>query len=283
MNVETFYEKVPARQRDPLRQFRIAHPAKTIYVDDTPWTYLVSGMGTQPLLWLVGGLRVADAAYASIPLLEDAFHIITPDYAAVDSMAALCDGLAEILDAEGITRAHVLSGSFGGMVAQAFVRRHPQRVDRLILSTTTPPNEAARDKYQEQLKFIEMTPDALVREESKRIFYDIIAPAETERKFWEAYLNELFSTRLGKADILSTYRCMVDFMNSRYTHDDLKNWNGRLLLIDSDTDATFPPEVQQELRRLYPAAQVHTFVGAGHSPGSTQRQAYFTLVREFLS
>lgn len=283
MTFDDFYADVPAEQREALQQFRAAYPPTTLRVQGIDWQYITGGSGTETILWLVGGLRVADAAFRSIPLLAQSFRIIAPDFATVNTMAELTDGLAAILDAEKISKAHVLAGSFGGMVAQVLVRRHPQKIDKAIFSTTAAPNQTTGVKYQEQLALFSGVEEAILREGAKQQLFTTIAPPENEAIFWRAYLNELFTERLGKADILSTYHCLVDFMlNYTFSPEDLRDWQGRLLIIDSDNDATFGTDVQNQLRALYPTAQTHTFIGAGHSPGSTQRDAYFALIRGFL-
>jgi 3-oxoadipate enol-lactonase len=47
------------------------------------------------------------------------------------------DALA-VLDDAGIGAAHVLGASLGGMIAQEFAVRHPDRVSRLVLASITP-------------------------------------------------------------------------------------------------------------------------------------------------
>lgn len=280
---DTFYADVPAEQRERLRQFRETHPLKQTVVDGTSWEYIACGQGEATILWLVGGLRVADAAYRSIPLMEDAFRIIAPTYPPLTSMDALCDGLAGLLDAEGIQRAHVLAGSFGGMVAQAFVRRYPDRVHGLILSTTTALDADAVDRYRQQAAMIEAAPPELVAQFSKANFVKMVAPPDEELAFWTAYIDELFSQRLGKDDLLSTVSCMLDFAeNTVLSPDDLANWTGSVLIIESADDATFDADARARVRALYPNARVHTFAEGGHSPGTTQRDTFFKIVREFL-
>ncbi|MGI9601387.1 MAG: alpha/beta fold hydrolase [Acidimicrobiales bacterium] len=53
------------------------------------------------------------------------------------SMADYADDAAGLLDHLGWDRAAVLGISFGGMVAQNLVVRHPERVDRLVLACTS--------------------------------------------------------------------------------------------------------------------------------------------------
>jgi len=53
------------------------------------------------------------------------------------SMSDYGDDAAALLDALGIESANVIGVSFGGMVAQHLVIRHPQRVRRLVLACTS--------------------------------------------------------------------------------------------------------------------------------------------------
>ena len=46
--------------------------------------------------------------------------------------------IVAVLDAAGISRAHVLGASLGGMVAQELAISHPERVDGLVLACTAP-------------------------------------------------------------------------------------------------------------------------------------------------
>jgi len=54
------------------------------------------------------------------------------------SMADYADDAARLLDAVGWDRVRVLGISFGGMVAQELVLRHPVRVEKLVLACTSP-------------------------------------------------------------------------------------------------------------------------------------------------
>lgn len=57
------------------------------------------------------------------------------------SMAGYADDAAALMDALGWESALVLGVSFGGMVAQELVLRHPARVERLVLACTSPGGE----------------------------------------------------------------------------------------------------------------------------------------------
>lgn len=280
---DRLYAGVPDEQRDALRDFREMHPPRSVTVNDTTWTYLVSGdPQNPPLLWLVGGLRVADAAHRYMPLLNDDFYIIAPNYPALDHMDDLADGLTGVLDAENVLKAHVLGGSFGGMLAQVFVRRHPDRVRKIVLSTTSTPDSDEARRYQRQLDMITDTDDDTLREAAQMQFYGILAPPQEKQAFYRAYLTELFQERLSRDDITSTFKALIDFMQRDYDPDDLKEWRERLLLIDSSDDATFGEASRQVMYSLYPQARRYHFSDAGHSPASTHQDEYFDLVETFL-
>jgi 3-oxoadipate enol-lactonase len=52
------------------------------------------------------------------------------------TMQGYADWLARVLDTRGIERIRLVGGSMGGVVAQHFALRHPQRVERLLLMAT---------------------------------------------------------------------------------------------------------------------------------------------------
>lgn len=53
------------------------------------------------------------------------------------SIELIADDIASVLDAMEIERAHILGVSFGGFVAQEFALKYPDRMDKLILASTS--------------------------------------------------------------------------------------------------------------------------------------------------
>jgi hypothetical protein len=123
---------IAAERWEELREFRATHPLKHTTVAGVGWDYIASGEGEEALLLLPGGAMVGEAGFTRIPAFEDRYRVIAPSYASVSTAARLLDGLAGVLDAEGVRATHVLGPSYGGLVAQCFARRHPWRVRSLI-------------------------------------------------------------------------------------------------------------------------------------------------------
>lgn len=281
---EVQYADAEPNLREALQSFRSMYQEKEYQYKERTWSYYDIGENGAPvILWLVGGLRMADAAFRSIPLMLEDFRIIAPNYSAVSTMADMVDGLKAILVADGIKKCSILAGSFGGMIAQVFIRKYSKLVDKLILSTTIVPSPSHLERYQQPRMMIEQSPEALVMETAKTQMYGMVNPPEYESQFWQAYLDELYTSRLNKADLLSTYDTIIDFMgNYQFQPTDLSNWHGEILILDSDNDNVFDASVRDEVNLLYPQAHSHTFEKAGHSPASTQRDVYFDIVRKFL-
>ncbi len=105
-------------------------------------------MGSGAPLLFIGGtggdLRRPETRYYG-PLAHS-FDLVTYDQRGMGrsakpdasySMADYADDAAGIISAVGWDKAHVIGVSFGGMVAQELVLRHPQKVRRLILCCTS--------------------------------------------------------------------------------------------------------------------------------------------------
>jgi len=112
-----------------------------------PFFYERQGTG-RPLL-LIGGtggdLRRPETRFAG-PLAQH-FDLLTYDQRGLGqswkgdgpfTMADYADDAARLMEWAGWDQAHVVGVSFGGMVAQELVLRHPKKVRRLILCCTAP-------------------------------------------------------------------------------------------------------------------------------------------------
>jgi pimeloyl-ACP methyl ester carboxylesterase len=281
---DQYYVEAEPPLRDALKVFRDTHIEKILTYKQHQWAYYdIGSSNDHVIIWLVGGLRMADAAFRSIPMMKTDFRIIAPSYPSTGTMAELADGLFAILKAEKVKKCSVLAGSFGGMLAQVFVRGHSKHVNKVILSTTTTPDPMQVERYQQQLDMIKTASEQLVRETAKTQMYGMINPPDTEANFWKAYLDELYTERLSKNDLISTYHCIIDYMtNHSFQSSDLEKWHGEILILDSDDDKVFDSSARENVNAIYPQAHSHTFTNAGHSPASSQRDVYFEIVRKFL-
>jgi len=274
-----------------LERFRATHPFKVLAVDDVTWRYISCGQGQEAILLLPGGTGFGEGFFRYILALEAEYRIVSPMYPPVATMARLADGLVAILEGDGIHQANVLGQSLGGMVAQVLVRRYPPKVNRLILShttTTSPPVGQAivleRQKEIERLqRLLPFLPLWLLRSVSrKRLFRHLSGMEAEDKEFWKAYLSEMLSF-VSKEYVIASNRCQLDFFQSyAFSRDDLVEWPGKVLILESDTDLHLGPSERTALRTLYPQAQVHTFHGTGHLTLIVNPGEFLSVVRSFL-
>lgn len=108
--------------------------------------YETAGQGSTPLV-LLNGLTMSTQAWSFLaPKLAPHYQLLLFDFVgqgqsdkpAAESyeLAEQADLTAQVLDALGIAKTHIVGLSYGGMVAQHFARRHGQRIDRLLLAST---------------------------------------------------------------------------------------------------------------------------------------------------
>jgi pimeloyl-ACP methyl ester carboxylesterase len=285
---DEIYARVPAEQVERLKEFRSTHKYKHLLVDGAEWEYISCGRGEQALLILPGGLAVGESAFPLITAFEKEYRIIAPSYALSLTMTGLCDGIAHILETEGVHQAHALGGSYGGLVAQYFVRKYLDKARSLILSHTS----IMTPKFEKPLQIAEKLSRVLPRSLfaplfklrlNKIILSTLRAAKHPEFEFWRAYLNEaVASGRLNEVAVHQN-KCLLDLTRQpQFTPEDLKGWRGRILIIDSDNDPAISAKDRDLLRNTYPQAQSHTFHGAGHASSILKREEVCSIIRCFL-
>ena len=269
-------------QEERLRAFRANYPNKSLAVAGVEWKYRVGGAGGRTLLILPGGELVNDMGFDLAAALEPRFRIVYPAYPRVRSLDDLADGIAAILDAENIARTWVLGASFGGAVAQCMIRRHPDRIERLILSNTGVPLGYLVRGRKIANAVLSSIPWPVLRGLLERSIIKLLGAPAADLPFWRSYAKELFATRLTKADVMANLRIQLEYhQRYRFAPGDLAGWPGKIFVIESDNDI-FNAERRKALRETYPQAPVYTFHGAGHAPAFSREQEYLEVLGRFL-
>jgi pimeloyl-ACP methyl ester carboxylesterase len=235
------------------------------------------------LLMLPGLLGTGEMLFEQILAFEHTYRVIVPCYPpAIKNAQQLVRGLTKILDIEQVDRVHLLGGSYSGMVAQCLVRQYPNRIDKLILSHTGPPQTARAAKNRRILILVHVLPtwklQALLRLSMRRA----LADAPRQRTFWEGYSDQVID-RIKKADLLSRYQVAIDFDRTwLFGPQDLKEWPGQILILEGDNDTVASSKAKVALKALYPQASVHVFHGSGHLASIAKLDEYVTTIKNFL-
>ncbi|HLY18978.1 MAG TPA: alpha/beta hydrolase [Bryobacteraceae bacterium] len=270
-------------QEQRLRAFRAAYPNKSLAAGGVEWKYRVCGNGSRPMLLLPGGELVNDMAFDLAAALAPQFRMAYPAYPRVASLDDLADGVAAILRAENAVPATVLGASFGGAVAQCLIRRHPDCVERLILSNTGVPLGYLVRGRKIANAVLSAMPWPILRGLLSRSILKLLGAPAGELPFWRAYTQELFETQLTKADVLQNLAIQLEYhQRYRFAPGDLAGWPGMIFVIESDNDI-FNAERRKALRDIYPQAPVYTFHGAGHAPAFSRASEYLDVLGRFLA
>ncbi len=107
--------------------------------------YEIEGDG-EPVVLIPGFAAGRETWFRQTPALSRNFRVITFDPRGVSesdkpegpqSISLLADDLAHLLQALGISSAHIIGASFGGFVAQEFALRYPFMTRKLVLCCTS--------------------------------------------------------------------------------------------------------------------------------------------------
>ena len=163
------------------------------------------------------------------------------------------------MQALGITHAHIVGVSLGGMIAQYLAADHPQAVDRLILVSTAPSGDSlTRENIGRWIGFAEM--GAYLG-----LMIDI-----TEKSHPEKYLKKLrpfypyMGTAARKMDT-GRFTLQARACASHDASDILENIKAPTLILAGDQDRILGIEGAHLLHRFIEGSQLKIYEGQGHA------------------
>jgi pimeloyl-ACP methyl ester carboxylesterase len=269
-------------RQDEHEAFCRAAPIRRLQRDGVAWRYRVAGDGPLGLLLLPGAVGDGDAYFTLAPLLSRTHRLIAIGYPAVGSLTVLLDGLRAVLDREGIDSTDLLGGSFGGLVAQAFLRRFSPLTRRVVLSATGPaqPERAAsNDKWA---RIVGRLPIAITRGLLRAIVRVSLRQVTSDRRFWRDFYFRAIAA-VSRPELVARYALSADIdRHGPPSPGGLPGWTSEVLIIEGDADKIAHASAQNSLRLLYPAARVHTFAGAGHAISAERADEWAAVIAGFL-
>ncbi|GCE14880.1 alpha/beta fold hydrolase [Tengunoibacter tsumagoiensis] len=281
--VRELYKDVLADQIERLQDFRTTHSLTQTRIGKTTWNYLVCGKGDKTVVVLPGDERRGDLLFPLIQAWEQHYRLIYPSFPAVPTIQQLVEGLAAVLEKEQVRSINLLGVSFGGSVAQCFVRKYPQLVAKLILQNTTVPQPELAVAVRAIERVTTFMPGGTARSLLKQMLRQVVEAPQEEQAFWQAYIQELIGHHLTKKDALALLRGTIDYrQNYRFAPDDLAAWAGKVLILESQDDRPITPGMRAALKNAYPQARVETFPQGGHTPYLLHKERYLSIVEGFL-
>jgi pimeloyl-ACP methyl ester carboxylesterase len=248
--------------------------------------------GEGPALLLIHGSGPGVSAWANwrgvIPELSKKFRVIAPDMAGfgytafpegyafnVDNWVAQVAGL---LDTLGLGKVHLLGNSFGGGIALNFARRHPERVEKLVLMgavSVSFPITPALDLvwgYTPSIPNMRKMMDvfawdrSMMTEDLIKLRYE----ASIQRGMDKVYESLFPAPRQRWVDMLSQ------------PDGELAQIKHRTLILHGRDDQVIPLAASIRLLSVLPNADLNVFAHCGHWTQIEQREAFIDAVTSFL-
>ncbi len=264
--------------QDAARRFLADRTPRTLRVQGHMWRVFDSGPDRTAVLLLPGALGRGATSFAYVHGFEEAgFRAVAPDYpATVETLAEMTDGLAGLLTALGVARAHVVGGSFGGLIAQAFAARHPERIARLGLTDTSGPVPGRAPLLRAAAALLRIVPLGLPRAALDRGIRNYLAELPPgERAPWQAHFDATLA-EFSRAEFVQRAHLWAEFDAGRWEAP--ADGGANVLVVAAAGDRVM---ASAGLRRRYPRALLHR-VSGGHAAALAHPGAYLTLLTEFF-
>ena len=245
----------------------------TIKVGDINIYYEVHGEG-EPLLLIMGYGGNSRWWYRQIPVFSREFKVITFDNRGTGQSdkpdirypwEAFADDACGVLDAIGIDAAHVYGVSMGGMIAQDFALRYPERVISLILGCTlcggphaVMPDVAANAILFDFERMSRLTPEEAAWETLPFLYSQEFIDQNRE------LIMQSIAEQAQNPTPLHSYRRQGQAMAGSDTYDRLPQIEAPTLVIAGTGDRLIPVENSTILASRIPNAELMLFEGAGH-------------------
>lgn len=247
-------------------------------------------LGSGPALVLLHGLGGdADFWEPELEAWADRFRLIaidlrgsglTPGTPGGFSIADLADDVRVALDGAGVDRAHVLGFSLGGLVAQEFALRHPDRLDRLVLAST----------YATMHRQAELFLDAVLavyeQDEDPAQLFALIAPWLFSPAFVADPANAAyfeFPAEAADDQTMEDWRALYRAQRAFDARDRLDGIHAPTLVLAGEVDALVPFGDAKALATGIPRAHLTIIAGAGHLVNAEQPERFRQAVERFLT
>lgn len=278
-----------------MKRLHLLHPQfaldmPTLTLPDAEIAYETYGNG-EPLVLIPGFASGAWSWEWQIDELSEHFRVITFDPRGISrskitngaavTISKLADDVAALLDELKIRSANVLGISFGGFVAQDLAIRHPGRVNRLVLASTSfgGPNHVMPET--EVLMALSSTEE-------------MNSASRIRRHIVSAFTEEFASANPGIVDRFCALReanpvpeaVFFSQLNAAMNFDAESHMAMlpiETLVITGDQDKVVPPQNSVNLAAAIPNAQLAVIEGTGHMAFVERAKEFDQLTADFLN
>ena len=277
-------------------EWNLALDLKTAQITEGTLLYAVAGEGP-PVLLLHGFGGQIWVWEKQVPSLSKRYRLYIPDLLGngysdrpkVEYTPALfIDSIKQFMDLAGIKRASLIGNSMGGGIAWAFALTHPDRVEKLILIDSIPPDVVPQIRNPSFRRFFAIrnlpllpqlgvalhTRGMLRATLMEMVFHDrLITDQVVERQY-------LIGRIAGTAWVVTS--------TARHA-EEVKHYAGALgalakptLIVWGEHDEVFPVSVGKKLHTLIKGSELLVIKASGHMPMWERPDEVNRAILEFL-
>jgi pimeloyl-ACP methyl ester carboxylesterase len=192
------------------------------------------------------------------------------------TVAQMAGDAVQVLDEAGIERAHVVSASLGGMIAQHLAANHPERVDRLVLACTHPGVEDGYPMPQVTVDLFAQAPTMEPQVALRRFVDNALGVAPPV-----GLADEVFAYRLANPPDMNGWLAQAA-AGTTFAGVDLARIEAPTLVVTGTHDNVIDCRNSELLAERIPNARLERVDGAGHLFFWERSADFVRLVEEFL-
>ena len=178
--------------------------------------------------------------------------------------AGMATDAVAVLDAAGLDRAHVVGSSLGGMIAQELALGWPDRVDRLVLLSTTPGGSDAAPMPQQTVDLLERMPGMQPVEALHAAISNALAPGQLAAQ--PELVDRILQHRLDAPQDPAGWQAQAHAGTTYDGGDRLEDITVPTLVLHGDADVVVAPANGRLLAARIPDARLVELPGHGHLP-----------------
>lgn len=184
------------------------------------------------------------------------------------SVEGLANFIHDFIEYKGYPKVNLLGNSLGGHVALVYHKKHPEKVNTLLLTGSSGLYENAMGG-----EYPKKGDKAFIRSKVELTFYD---PATAT----DELVNEVFETVNDRMKVLR----ILTMAKSAIRHNmrkDIPNIKVPVCLIWGANDTITPPGVGEEFHSLLPNSELHFLDRCGHAPMMERPEEFNTIAERF--
>lgn len=280
---------------EEIKLFNKEHVVESKSIKGVSFNYILSGSGEKKVVLLTAGSGMYEGFYKHISLLEKDYTVLAFDYPYnMNNIKMMVDSIAELLNSLGFTKVCLIGESIGGFIAQLFVKRYPELIDKVIFTNTAgittdldyKVKSEMIDGIKSAIKAIQRTPNyilksALTKKAIKKVKEDLGSGANLV--YVKDYINYMME-QLSKEKAIYLCKLALNFVEEiSFNDDSFSNFNGKVYIINTKDDDLFDISMKNQLTNLFKDSVVIDVKNGGHEMFLFKVDEYVGIIKGIIA